>query len=1049
MASVEAPCTPADTGCQPSTSGVKTSKTVAPNDVHILLVDDERLSRVVVGNLLRKCSYKVTEAGSGMEALEILRGQPPGTFSLVLTDVMMPDVDGIELLKHVRGDEAWSNLPVIMMSANERTETVFECIRGGAEDYLLKPVTKKEVQHMWQHVWRRQQQNALRVPHMCPEDAEDFLRAHSTTASVPSAPLSVLQASAEALETNLDQKQPGQFGTNSGEQAMEPEGDLQRDQSEGSSLPTPGLSQVQETEEQDRERRQSGSQASASAATAPGRPGAAAGGALRGSGSRGIPPLSAAARRGDPPAAAPPTLVSYFGRRGSTLRPADSFRIFCGVLSLLKTLHARGVTLRRVRPSMLRITSSGVAVSSTAVPNPEEESKYASPEELLSGGANVSPKSDVYSLGVLFFELFNPVSDDVERSRALQALRHRILPPHVLQTRPQEAAFVLSLLHPDPECRPSVDAIVRSELLLALHKSIRQRKHSSGATQADSQKQEGERRAQAGRAAHRADAAAHSAAQADQILVDFLRLMRQAKEAEGEECVDRLGALDADIRMVTQQLARVTNNNVPLLPDGLQRAMLCNNRSETGGSGGSRKRKSCDLENCVTEIGTRGRSTALMEPASGPLEQPGNIGKVLGESWQRVSSAFPALESAFFARREALAAGRLPDPSTANTAAPSSARRLVELGIGGGNTPGSGLLCGDQPDHLAAFTRDLSKFVRYSKLKVKATLQYGDMLHTADMLCSISFDRDDEYFATAGVSRRIKVYATSDVLEANSAVHCPRLEMASRSKLSCVSWNSYIKHLLLAADYDGCLALWDAEANACTATFEEHAKRVWSADFSQSDPTRFVSGSDDGTVRLWSIREEAPTAVIDAKANVCSVQFSPSCANLLAFGSANYRVYLYDLRQMRVPLAVIGGHSKAVSYVRWLDGTHLVSASTDNQLKLWDLAAAGRHMRQQEWRPRTVLTGHTNERNFVGLSVTPDGYIACGSEDNSVYAYTATLPTPLARHCFSSSEGCADSEGEELAVDSHQFVSSVCWSRKGHTLLAANSQGTLKLLELD
>ena len=64
-------------------------------------------------------------------------------------------------------------------------------------------------------------------------------------------------------------------------------------------------------------------------------------------------------------------------------------------------------------------------------------------------------------------------------------------------------------------------------------------------------------------------------------------------------------------------------------------------------------------------------------------------------------------------------------------------------------------------------------------------------------------------------------------------MHCPRLEMASRSKLSCVVWNSYIKHLLLAADYDGCLALWDAESNACTATYEEHAKRVWSADFSQ------------------------------------------------------------------------------------------------------------------------------------------------------------------------------------------------------------------------
>ena len=58
MATVETPCPPADCGSQPGTCGVKTSKTVAPNDVHILLVDDERLSRVVVGNLLRKCSYK-------------------------------------------------------------------------------------------------------------------------------------------------------------------------------------------------------------------------------------------------------------------------------------------------------------------------------------------------------------------------------------------------------------------------------------------------------------------------------------------------------------------------------------------------------------------------------------------------------------------------------------------------------------------------------------------------------------------------------------------------------------------------------------------------------------------------------------------------------------------------------------------------------------------------------------------------------------------------------------------------------------------------------
>jgi hypothetical protein len=48
------------------------------------------------------------------------------------------------------------------MSANERTATVFECIQGGAEDYLVKPVTRHAIQCIWQHVWRRQ--NAARVP---------------------------------------------------------------------------------------------------------------------------------------------------------------------------------------------------------------------------------------------------------------------------------------------------------------------------------------------------------------------------------------------------------------------------------------------------------------------------------------------------------------------------------------------------------------------------------------------------------------------------------------------------------------------------------------------------------------------------------------------------------------------------------------------------------------------------------------------------------------------------------------------------------------------
>ena len=74
-----------------------------------------------------------------------------------------------------------------------------------------------------------------------------------------------------------------------------------------------------------------------------------------------------------------------------------------------------------------------VAVSSASPQDPEEESLYASPEELLSAGAAATPKSDVYSAGLLFFELFNPIPDPVQRRRALRGLRHRILPLELLQ----------------------------------------------------------------------------------------------------------------------------------------------------------------------------------------------------------------------------------------------------------------------------------------------------------------------------------------------------------------------------------------------------------------------------------------------------------------------------------------------------------------------------------------------------------------------------------------------------------------------------------------
>ena len=66
------------------------------------------------------------------------------------------------------------------------------------------------------------------------------------------------------------------------------------------------------------------------------------------------------------------------------------------------------------------------------------------------------------------------------------------------------------------------------------------------------------------------------------------------------------------------------------------------------------------------------------------------------------------------------------------------------------------------------------------RLQVNAPLNYAELLTSSDMVCSTAFDRDDEFFATAGVSRRIKIFSYNSVLEQNSGIHYPVLEIPSR-----------------------------------------------------------------------------------------------------------------------------------------------------------------------------------------------------------------------------------------------------------------------------
>uniref|UniRef100_M8BH84 RING-type domain-containing protein n=1 Tax=Aegilops tauschii TaxID=37682 RepID=M8BH84_AEGTA len=340
---------------------------------------------------------------------------------------------------------------------------------------------------------------------------------------------------------------------------------------------------------------------------------------------------------------------------------------------------------------------------------------------------------------------------------------------------------------------------------------------------------------------------------------------------------------------------------------------------------------------------------------------------------------------------------------------------------------------------LEDFQSVLTTFTRYSRLRVIAELRHGDLFHSANIVSSIEFDRDDELFATAGVSKRIKVFEFSTVVNEPSDVHCPVVEMATRSKLSCLSWNKYSKNVIASSDYEGIVTVWDVQTRQSVMEYEEHEKRAWSVDFSRTEPKMLVSGSDDCKVKVWCTNQEASAINIDMKANICSVKYNPGSsyyvadATIFQVGSADHHIHYFDLRNPSAPLHVFGGHKKAVSYVKFLSNNELASASTDSTLRLWDV---------KDNCPLRTFRGHKNEKNFVGLSVNNE-YIACGSETNEVFVYHKAISKPASSHRFLSTD-LDDAEDDPGSY----FISAVCWKSDSPTMLTANSQGTIKVLVL-
>lgn len=106
----------------------------------ILVVDDSRIMRTIVKNSILKYekeNYEFLEASNGLDALDVIKKE---YVDLLLLDWNMPQLNGVDLVKELRADNRYINLPIIMITSEAAKYNVIEAVKAGVNDYLIKPV---------------------------------------------------------------------------------------------------------------------------------------------------------------------------------------------------------------------------------------------------------------------------------------------------------------------------------------------------------------------------------------------------------------------------------------------------------------------------------------------------------------------------------------------------------------------------------------------------------------------------------------------------------------------------------------------------------------------------------------------------------------------------------------------------------------------------------------------------------------------------------------------------------------------------------------------
>ena len=124
----------------------------------VLIVDDEKSIRITLSEILKNEGYETDSASDAEIALKVLEYQP---YDIIVTDIIMPRLSGIDLIAKVR--EKWDNVQIIIMTGEPTVETAVKAVRLGANDYLTKPISKDDLLRVIRHAEQTKIMNDAKI----------------------------------------------------------------------------------------------------------------------------------------------------------------------------------------------------------------------------------------------------------------------------------------------------------------------------------------------------------------------------------------------------------------------------------------------------------------------------------------------------------------------------------------------------------------------------------------------------------------------------------------------------------------------------------------------------------------------------------------------------------------------------------------------------------------------------------------------------------------------------------------------------------------------